>query len=326
MPRIHDLPSFPSAQQAQIIRSNQRDLFHVSALREQTEGVLRSWLGTRWLTRWEKEIELGTKLLYYGLTVGRATQTLGEEYTEIWAHSASRNRLPSRRVRLALVLIPTLPSYLLARWGSLLSSSSIPQSLINKLPTLIEVISEINLAIFYFRGTYYNIAKRVLGIRYISLIPEDPNSRPPSYSLLGILLGIRLIYRLLSFIRTISSRAEASDSALLKGKRHMDDTQETYIDDQAVSSMLRRAREEDTPPPSAEDDDRTVLDFSHIPATVRASRNCTLCLEERTASAATECGHLFCWDCIVGWGREKPECPLCRQTLNLTALLPVYNL
>ena len=27
--------------------------------------------GTRWLTRWDKEIELFVKLLYYGLTTGR---------------------------------------------------------------------------------------------------------------------------------------------------------------------------------------------------------------------------------------------------------------
>ncbi|KAJ8488697.1 hypothetical protein ONZ51_g3371 [Trametes cubensis] len=63
-------PSFPQAQQAQIIRSNQRDLFQVSALREQTENVLRSWLGTRWLTRWDKEIDFAANVLYYGLTAG----------------------------------------------------------------------------------------------------------------------------------------------------------------------------------------------------------------------------------------------------------------
>lgn len=72
------------------VRANQRDLFHVASLREQAESVLRSWLGafsypfltagadgewkgTRWLTRWDKEVELGVKLMYYGLSVGRGT-------------------------------------------------------------------------------------------------------------------------------------------------------------------------------------------------------------------------------------------------------------
>jgi peroxin-10 len=72
------------------VRANQRDLFHVASLREQAESVLRSWLGalpysflasgadnewkgTRWLTRWDKEVELAVKLMYYGLSVGRGT-------------------------------------------------------------------------------------------------------------------------------------------------------------------------------------------------------------------------------------------------------------
>ncbi|KAK0535865.1 peroxisome biogenesis factor 10 [Tilletia horrida] len=56
---------------------------------------------------------------------------------------------------------------------------------------------------------------------------------------------------------------------------------------------------------------------------------CTLCMEQRTPergnSAVTECGHIFCWDCITGWAREKPECPLCRQSLAPSRLLPIYN-
>lgn len=55
----------------------------------------------------------------------------------------------------------------------------------------------------------------------------------------------------------------------------------------------------------AEEDEGTILDVAQIPSSVRAGRNCTLCLEERTSSCATECGHMFCWNCIVGWGREK---------------------
>ena len=108
--------------------------------------------------------------------------------------------------------------------------------------------------------------------------------------------------------------------------------------------MLDTANQDDAPPLPAEADERTILDVARIPPAVRAGRTCTLCLEERTASCATDCGHLFCWNCIVGWGREKvsmhllavssnkaesvvqAECPLCRQTLNLNSLLPIYNL
>ncbi|TBU64669.1 Pex12 amino terminal region-domain-containing protein [Dichomitus squalens] len=317
-------PTFPQAQQAQIIRSNQRDLFQVFALREQAENVLRSWLGTRWLTRWDKEIDFAANALYYGLTIGLGSQTLGEEYTDIWLHSSHERRRLSPRLRAALILLPTLPSYLLSRWGSSLSQTSLVGATLRKVPTVMEVLSEINLAIFYLRGTYYSIVKRLLGIKYISTVPENPDARPPSYALLGILLGVRLLHRALSYLRSRSPKAELGDE---KGKRIVDGDDDIFIDDRRVANMLEAAAHlEDAPPLPAEEDERTILDVSKIPPDVRAGRNCTLCLEERTASCATDCGHLFCWNCIVGWGREKAECPLCRQSLNLTSLLPVYNL
>ncbi|KIM84644.1 hypothetical protein PILCRDRAFT_67658 [Piloderma croceum F 1598] len=319
------LPSFPRAQQAQIIRANQRDLYHVSSLKEQTEAVLRSWLGTRWLTQWDKEIELLVKLGYYGLTTGRAIQTLGEEYTDIWQHSSLAERVPSYRARAALILLPTLPSYVLARWGSVLVNLE-PRiaTILRALPTVFEISSEINLAIFYLRGTYYDVAKRLLGVRHLSSLPENPHTRPPSYSLLGILLAIRLLYRLISFVR--STAKPSSEKSKDKLPITSSQTTETYIDDRPVSSFLGPVDPEGEPAKPAEEDERTILDVASISSATRARRNCTLCLEERTDSCATECGHLFCWSCIVGWGREKAECPLCRQSLNLTRLLPIHNL
>ncbi|KAF8139912.1 Pex12 amino terminal region-domain-containing protein [Boletus edulis] len=317
----HHSPSFPSARQAQIIRANQRDLFHVLSLKEQVDNVLRSSLGTRWLLKWDKEVDLVLKLLYYGLTIGRAVQTLGEEYTDTWQHSAFSSKVPSRASRIALVLVPTLPPYILAKWGSHLSSLS-PRvaGALRILPMSLEVAAEVNLAIFYLRGTYYDLTKRILGIRHISTTPENPHARPPSYSLLGIFILIRLLYRLVHYLRSHGASEKS------RGKRALDGIRDMFIDDRLVSSMLEHVDPENAPVKPAEEDENTVLDVGAIPARARASRNCTLCLEERTDSCATECGHLFCWNCIVGWGREKAECPLCRQALNLTRLLPIYNL
>lgn len=83
------------------------------------------------------------------------------------------------------------------------------------------------------------------------------------------------------------------------------DTHEIFLDDRPISSFLGPVDPEGEPAKPAEQDERTMLDIVSIPGALRAGRNCTLCLEERTDSCATECGHLFCWSCIVGWGREK---------------------
>ncbi|KAL9715996.1 peroxisome biogenesis factor 10 [Leucoagaricus gongylophorus] len=321
-------PSFPHARQAQIIRANQRDIYHVSSFREQIENVLRSWLGTRWLTRWDREVDLLTKLVYYGITVGRGNQSLGEEYTDIWQYSSSSGRTPpSTRVRGTLVFLSTFPGYFLSKWAaSPVVNVKFPRiaKLMRLLPSLIDVATEANLAIFYLRGIYYDLPRRLLGIQLLSSVPEDPHIRPPSYSLLGVLLGIRLFHRLLSYIK---SRQEAqADSG--KGKQRVDrvdDAAEFFIDEKPVLDLLDLDPANEPTKP-AEEDERTVLDVSTIPQAIRTGRNCTLCLEERTDSCSTECGHLFCWNCIVGWGREKAECPLCRQSLNLSRLLPIYNL
>lgn len=141
--------------------------------------------GTRWLSRWDKEIGLFVKLLYYGLTVGRgmwstslhdewvshiaraATQTLGEEYTGVWLRSIHLDRAPSRGLRAAMILLPTLPSYLLSKWGSSVPPTSKLGAVLSRLPVILEVFTEINLAMFYLHGTYYHLVRRLLGIRYV---------------------------------------------------------------------------------------------------------------------------------------------------------------
>ncbi|KAL0581395.1 peroxisome biogenesis factor 10 [Marasmius crinis-equi] len=295
------LPVFPAAQQAQI--------------------------GTRWLTRWSSEVELFVKLIYYGFTTGRATQTLGEEYTDIWQHSIfNRQTPPPSWVRSALVLLPTLPPYILARFINIQRiqmRAPMLAEVLKNLPSAMEVISEVNLAVFYLQGMFYSLTKRLTRISYLSSKPENPHVRPPSYSLLGVLLAVRLLYRLVKYTRALAP-SEQNPAQSSKEKAHID-RHETFLDDRPISSLLD-VDPDNEPPIPAEEDQRTMLDIAAVPPEIRASRNCTLCLEERTNSCSTECGHLFCWSCIVGWGREKAECPLCRQSLSLTRLLPIYNL
>lgn len=49
--------------------------------------------------------------------------------------------------------------------------------IVKKIPATAEVLLEINLAIFYFRGTYYSLAKRFLGLRYVRVASHGANLR-----------------------------------------------------------------------------------------------------------------------------------------------------
>ncbi|KAF8528021.1 Pex12 amino terminal region-domain-containing protein [Hysterangium stoloniferum] len=323
----------PNANQAQIshndthiVRANQRDLYHVAALREQLETLLRSTFGTRWLLRWEKEVSLFSKMGYYGLTTAYAFQTLGEEYTDIWQLS-HRTKLSSRKTLLVLASLSAVPQYLLRYLLPMVNGHSRLTKFARHLPLALDILTEANLAVFYFFGTYYDLLKRLLRIRYVTTLPPNPNVTLPSYSILGLMLAIRLAYRLVTYIRSLKS-VDALPAGLKHDKQVAPavSTSEPSIDARTVSSILTLTSVEESETLAAEDDENTVLNIISLSTEERSGRRCTLCLEERTSTCATECGHLFCWNCISGWGREKSECPLCRQSLSLTRLLPIHNL
>jgi peroxin-10 len=52
---------------------------------------------------------------------------------------------------------------------------------------------------------------------------------------------------------------------------------------------------------------------------------CALCLAGRSKPTVTECGHLYCWNCICSWCTEKPQCPLCRQPISLNKLISLTH-
>ncbi len=130
----------------------------------------------------------------------------------------------------------------------------------------------------------------------------DPNSRPPSYSLLGMLLLVRLGHRLFSHLRSHPPRSAPSVSD--EKSPEYDNPDKPQLDDRPISALLNYDPEADIVS-SNRKERPTVLDFESVPASVRAGRMCTLCLEERTATCVTECGHLFDWNCIYSWGRER---------------------
>lgn len=103
-----------------------------------------------------------------------AAQTLGEEYTDIWQSTASGVGVSQRR-RLALILLPILPTYVAARLNVRYPPGDSTLGKVRKsLPATLEIAGEVNLALFYLRGAYYDLVKRIFGIQYVRGLRRSP--------------------------------------------------------------------------------------------------------------------------------------------------------
>ncbi|KAL2756281.1 hypothetical protein ACRALDRAFT_2087964, partial [Sodiomyces alcalophilus JCM 7366] len=232
--------------------------------------------------------------------------------------------------------------YLLAHLTSLTSSAP---------------LHALTLTTFYFTGTYYELAKRLLSLRYVftRAVPSTPDRA--GYELLGLLLLVQvsvqsylhLRHSLLPALRLpqhhnpseSSPRRRDSLSPIrdadvtLNDAAYAANTSVLLPDEGGVSvpggngraSREAIARLTHTPAPAAAEGGGARYDLRDegVMAFVSGAqqRKCTLCLEEMRDPAATACGHVFCWDCIGDWVREKPECPLCRREATVQHILPL---
>ncbi|XAR63975.1 hypothetical protein NMG60_11024150 [Bertholletia excelsa] len=176
---------------------------------------------------------------------------------------------------------------------------------------LLQVVLRTNLMFFYFEGLYYHISKRAAGIRYV-FIGKHITQRP-RYQILGIFLLIQLC------IIAAEGLRRSNLSSIASSVHH------TSLGTRRTTGGIHVLNEEGNLVTGDSEKTSGVSDSASESQMISGGSKCTLCLGNRLFPTATSCGHVFCWNCIMEWCNEKPECPLCRSPVTHSSLVCLYH-
>ncbi|KPM41749.1 hypothetical protein AK830_g4793 [Neonectria ditissima] len=348
---------YPFATAPDVIRAHQKDSYFTGRLTQELSDLFRRLRGARATHARAPELRTAATLLYYVLTTLPGNRTLGEEYCDlVQVDARDAGRLPAVDRRAAYVAASVLLPYIMGRLLPALRAR-LRRLLDARLETLrrrdkaasrearvwdyvarhmtaltsAAPFQAVVLALFYFSGTYYELAKRLLSFRYVftRTVPDSPDRA--GYELLGVLLVVQLGVQGYTHVRSNLADAmaprervsfSAGDVSLDHDGSYNNNNDLLLSGGHGAGARINVAASTHTPAaktPRFELTDDKVMGF------IKGSqqRKCTLCLDEMKDPAATQCGHVFCWECIGDWVREKPECPLCRREAMAQHILPL---
>ncbi|XP_016993931.2 peroxisome biogenesis factor 10 [Drosophila takahashii] len=290
------------ARQPEIVRSVQKDARYTNELAEDFSDVLRLTGPRNWI-KYNQMCRLLAELSYHGFASANSLQTLGEEYTGIIQVDGNYKQIPSRLLQLIAIVLEfggdSLFQRLLQKLDTYVAEheeireEAKPQlkKIIQRLRHSPSYVKALHKSLFYLDAGKYQLSKRTTGINYVLI----RHWLQPEFSLYGYkILGV------ITFLQVSVSLAISGWDAWREHKRK----QLEEIKQVGKKFLQRGSSEKDADPDAPQ---------------------CILCLEPRSNSSLTPCGHIFCWSCLLGWLEERDECPLCRESLKKSQVIQLQN-
>lgn len=290
------------ARQPEIVRSVQKDARYTNELAEDFSDVLRLTGPRNWI-KYNQMCRLLAELSYHGFASINNLQTLGEEYTGIIQVDGNYKHIPSRMLQLVAIVLEfggdSLFQKLLKKLDVLIANHDEirPEAklqlknIIQRLRQSPSYVKALHKSLFYLDASKYQLSKRTTGINYVLI----RHWLQPEFSLYGYkILGV------ITFLQVTVSLAISGWDAWREHKR------------QQLEALKKVGK-------------KFLLRGSSVNETESDAPQCILCLEPRTNSSLTPCGHIFCWSCLLEWLEERDECPLCRESLKKSQVIQLQN-
>uniref|UniRef100_A0A182PL40 RING-type E3 ubiquitin transferase n=1 Tax=Anopheles epiroticus TaxID=199890 RepID=A0A182PL40_9DIPT len=291
-----------NAGQAEIIRTVQKDQEHIEYVRTALSDVLLMLSQRHWF-RYNALCKLIAEIMYHHYAILNNLQTLGEEYTGIIQVDANYVMLPNKALQLLAILLEYGGEHVVERVLTYLQTE-IDRSeelletvkdglhkLIDTLRVVVPYIRGFHTSLFYINGGKYHISKRLTGINYVLIrnwLKEDHSIY--GYKVLGYVTLTQLVLALTARYQQYRSQPIPKPKPV-----------------PGIRSPTA-GRKQSSPGPSSQD-----------------ARNCALCMDTTQDISVTQCGHLFCWQCILNWLDQRQICPICRETIKKTRVVRLQN-